>query len=349
MSENQITEAQNTDSRLGLVRKLLASAEEKSAYVSKTDVDMAASTREGMEREIEALTVRAAELMAKYGIDRAMLAASGAEKDAITDKIIWVPSPYSEQFRNLLSYITTTMRGEARWIKQHTGAYKVGQAKWKYGIRIFAFSSDLLRIELMYASIRNQALAGASRIRGSAEYGQDQRAYRINYLEGFSTAIYARLAAAEREAQEAAEAEKTEADDQALLEGRSAGASVELVLSDRKTALARAVDLANGITPEKRAQLNAGAAENRARWDEMDRKARERYDAHVASHATCERCHNAASGFCQEHRDLKPVQGRAYRPSVGEGYRYTGYSDGQKATLGAQPGHEVGGSRTALQ
>ena len=59
------------------VRKLLAKAE--SAGVTGP--------------EAEALTAKAAELMARYGIDRALLAAARPETDHPANRVITVPNP----------------------------------------------------------------------------------------------------------------------------------------------------------------------------------------------------------------------------------------------------------------
>jgi|HubBroStandDraft_2_1064218.scaffolds.fasta_scaffold02391_8 hypothetical protein len=342
-----ITEAKSTDSRLDLVQKMLASAEEKSAYIANTDVEMSQSTREGFEREIEALTLRAADLIAKYGIDRAMLASTGQEADPVTDKVIFATRPYAQSMQELLISIAISLGAEVRRVRQFDPEDHGGRTKgaWQYGLRLFVHSSDLMRIELLFASVRNQALAGASRIKGTAEFGQDRRAYVINYLNGFSAAIRGRLDRAEKEAQDAAEAERLELADKALLAGSpSTGHSVELVLADRKSALRRTMDAADGISPEKRAELERNKTANRARWAEMDKQAQERRDAHRKSHETCERCKSTKSGYCRDHQDLRPVQGRAYRESVGADFYYTGHQDGQRADLGIPSDRQVGNS-----
>jgi hypothetical protein len=61
------------------VRKLLAKAE--AAGVTPA------------EAQAQALTAKAAELMAKYGIDRALLAAARPETDKPGDRVIDIPNP----------------------------------------------------------------------------------------------------------------------------------------------------------------------------------------------------------------------------------------------------------------
>ena len=66
------------DKLLDRVRKLLAKAEDESVTPP----------------EAQALTAKAAELMARYGIDRAMLAAARPETDAPASRLIDVDNPW---------------------------------------------------------------------------------------------------------------------------------------------------------------------------------------------------------------------------------------------------------------
>lgn len=319
MSE-PIVEARGTDSRLDLIRKLLAKAE-------STD----------SEPERVALVERASELIAKYGIDKAMLVDAGHETDLVVDKTIFVSRPYGKSFVGMLGYLARAMRAKTVSVKEWDPDDHGGRTKgaWKYGLRLFAHESDLARIELLYTSLRNQALRGASGIHGTAEFGQDRRAYVINYLQGFAHEVYFRVEAAEADAQAAREAEQTRLADEALLAGHQAGRSVELVLADRSVAVKQAFDLAvYGIDPAERARRDAQAVANRAKWDEQDRVARERRQARIAEQQSCPKCQQAKSGYCANHRNMRPVKGRQYTESVGADYYYTGRADGRRADLG---------------
>jgi hypothetical protein len=327
-----ITEATATDSRLSLIQKLLNKAE-------STD----------SESESIALTERAAELMARYGIDRAMLAESGRETDPVTDTVIFAQRPYARPMMELLYRIASALGAESRSVKQWDPEDKGGRTRgaWHYGLRLFIHESDLLRVNILYASLRNQAIAGASRISGTAEYGQDARAYRINYLDGFSSAIHSRLRAAEQAAREAAGAEQQELADRAMLAGTSTTSRpVELVLADRRVSVRNAMNLA--LYGRSSAELAARDAADNVRWAEIDREAKERRDARKAEQSECAKCQSARSGYCSRHRDMKPAAGRAYYESVGSGYRYDGFRDGQKADLGTTGPQVTGDSRKAL-
>lgn len=287
-------------SKLDLVRKLLAKAE-------STDSP----------HEAEALNERAAQLIAQYGIDRAMLAADGQGGDEIVDKVIMITRPFAEQITDLLWNIAYPLRAKGRLIKRwnpKSGPKAKGgvpRGGWDYGLRLFAYQSDLDRIEMLYVSLRNQALAGVSRITDySTSFGQAQKAERQSYLEGFASAIFNRLARAEREAEQAREAEIQVQRDAAMLEGRSSGPSVELVLRDRRKAVEVAMDLAYGIT-----------VADRQRWAQQAEEARKQEEEAKANGTWVE---------------PKVRRGRAYRPYERKGsHYYDGYEDGQKADLGS--------------
>lgn len=308
-------------SKMNLARKLLAKAE---------------STDSGPESD--ALFERAASLMADYGIDRAMLDAQGTSADEIVDKVIMIARPFADKYRELLWRIAIPMRAKARSIKTwnpQSGPKRAGgipAGGWDYGLRIFAFQSDMERIELIYTLARRQAEVGVSKVRGYEKFGQDKKAHRDSYLSGYSSAIYWKVQQAEEQAAKIQATKDREAADLALLEG-GGSKSFALVVVDRETKLNAAIDLANGITPAKRAEINARHARQTDQWAEMDRKALERHNARVAEQAACPKCQKAKSGYCADHRDMKPVSFRpAYQPKGA--YFGTGYQDGERADLG---------------
>src|SRR5204863_3949320 len=79
---------------LARVRKLLAKAE--GAGVTT--------------HEAQALTAKAAELMAKYGIDRALLAARQPSTDRPSDRVIEVANPWARVQAHLLCGVSAAMR-----------------------------------------------------------------------------------------------------------------------------------------------------------------------------------------------------------------------------------------------
>ena len=79
---------------LDRVRKLLAKAEDSGVTPA----------------EAEALTVKAAELMAKYGIERAMLGAARPETDRPGSRIIDIANPWAQVRAHLLAGLAGAMR-----------------------------------------------------------------------------------------------------------------------------------------------------------------------------------------------------------------------------------------------
>jgi hypothetical protein len=331
MSHTQpVTEAKSTTSRLATIKALLNKAE-------------GAST----DAERDAYTSKAAELISKYSIDEAMLADKTGTTTEVVDRVIWTDRPFASRFADLLWFIADPMGAQCRSVKQHTGSEQVGQLKWRYGLRVFAHEADLARIEMLYASVRNQALAGASKIKGHDKFGQDQKAHRESYIEGFSHAVAGRVRRAEDEARTAAEAEREALQEKALLSGElTTSRSVELVLADRRAVVKNAMNVA--IYGKTTAELDAQNKASRERWAELDEQARQRRERKIEEQAACVRCQEAKSGYCNTHRHMKPSQamGRSYE-RVGN-YYHDGYEDGYRASLGSTRTQVGNDTRTAI-
>lgn len=323
-----ITEAKDTTSRMDVIRKLLAKAE-------------GAST----EHERDAYLSKAAELMAKYGVDEAMLSETNHRKDEVVDRVIWTDRPFSKQMAKLLWNIAEPRGARAVTIKEHTGSQKVGQLKWRHGLRVFAFEADLRMIELMYATARTLALAGADKIKGYEQFGQDQKAHRESYIEGFADGVWQQVRRAQREATRVAEAERQQAEEQALLRGElTSGRSVALVLADRNEVVLNAFNLArHGKTT---AELKAQEEANRERWAEASRRAEERWEASWRDHEECDRCRVAKSGFCNDHRWMRPSQAQERTYERVGAYYGDGLADGREADLGGRT--PIGGARREI-
>ncbi|MQA87528.1 MAG: DUF2786 domain-containing protein [Streptosporangiales bacterium] len=184
---------------LDRVRKLLAKAEDPSCPPA----------------EAEALTAKAAELIAKYGIDRAMLAASSDEADVLGDRVIVVDPPYALDKTQLLGGVAEALRCRA----VRRTHYAPPEFRKQLMVHLFGFGSDLERTELLYTSLLIQsANALASR---PVPPWQQPAAFRRSWLAGFTSAVVARLREAERRAERQAERDP------------GAGSSVALVLADR--------------------------------------------------------------------------------------------------------------------
>ncbi|MEE1805372.1 DUF2786 domain-containing protein [Streptomyces sp. BE133] len=187
---------------LGKVRALLRKAENPGAT----------------EEEARVYLDKAYELMAKYGIEQAMLD-DVTEPERPVDRIVDLYPPYVKEGRRLLARIGYEMRCRS--------VYPGGKDN-RHRVHLFGFETDLQATEVLFASLRLQMLEGADR----ADHlhrpeGEDARAYKRSWMLGFIREVTARIGAAQRTASAAAE-EGSEADG-------TSSRSVALVLADRTT------------------------------------------------------------------------------------------------------------------
>jgi Protein of unknown function (DUF2786) len=201
----------HTDRALARVRKLLAKAEDAAATA----------------QEAETYTAKAAELMAAYGIDRALLAATDPDSDVVGDRVVVVQAPYARDKASLLSGVAHEMRCRSVLRTRYPGGVK------ELSLHLFGFDSDLLRTEVLFTSLLVQASLGM--VRAPTPHGESVAAFRRSWLAGFTHAIVRRLAAAERRAQAEAESRPEGADT------ARGGRSVALVLADRSVAVDEAL------------------------------------------------------------------------------------------------------------
>lgn len=192
---------------LAKVRKLLAKAEDP------------ATTPE----EAELYTAKASDLIAAYGIDRALLALADPSLDLVGDRVIVLARPYAADKLDLLSTIALALRCRAvRRSRQHGGVRELS-------LHLFGHSSDLQRVEILFTSLLVQATHALT---GTPVPAWDHpAAFRRSWLAGFTRSVGRRLGEAERAAAMQAD-------------GRFAasGTSSALVLADRSAAVERARD-----------------------------------------------------------------------------------------------------------
>jgi hypothetical protein len=187
------------------VRKLLAKAESAGTAPA----------------EAESLTAKAAELMARYGIDRALLAAQQPETDAPADRKIDIDNPWARVQGHLLCGLASALRCQCVILPRSGPGTR---------IHIFGFASDIERTDLLYTSLLVQMWQGlaATEVPG---WSRSPRAWRRSWLLGFTSAVVARVRAAEQHAAEQAEREHT-----------GTGPGTELVLADRQQIIQHAID-----------------------------------------------------------------------------------------------------------
>jgi Protein of unknown function (DUF2786) len=165
------------DKLLDRVRKLLAKAEDESCTPP----------------EAEALTAKAAELMAKYGIDRALLAAARPETDAPSSRFVDIDNPWGKVKAHLLCGLGAAMRCQCIMLTTRDGMR----------IHVFGYASDIERTDLLYTSVLIQMWHGLAA--AAVPDRASPRAWRRSWLLGFAAAVIGRVRSAEDAARARAE------------------------------------------------------------------------------------------------------------------------------------------------
>ena len=155
------------------VRKLLAKAEDESVTPP----------------EAQALTAKAAELMAKYGIDRALLAAERPETDRPASRMLDLGNPWARVKAHLLCGLGSALRCQCILLAARPGAR----------IHVFGYASDIERTDVLYTSVLIQMWHGLAGAQVPA-WCRSPRAWRRSWLLGFATAVISRVRAAEHAA-----------------------------------------------------------------------------------------------------------------------------------------------------
>ncbi|MEU4779693.1 DUF2786 domain-containing protein [Micromonospora sp. NPDC023633] len=158
-----------SDAMLSKVRKLLAQAEDPACTPA----------------ESAAFTAKATELIARYGVDRALLAARDPATDPVGDRVVEVVAPYARDKAGLLAAVADPLR--CRCVRRQEGA--------GFAMHLFGFASDLERVELLFTSLLVQAAHGL--VGAEVPAGAHVAAFRRSWLAGFAQVIGMRLRAAE--------------------------------------------------------------------------------------------------------------------------------------------------------
>jgi hypothetical protein len=202
--------AEAPDRLLDRVRKLLAKAEADGVTTE----------------EAQAFTAKAAELMAKYGIDRALLAAARPETDKPDNRIVEIYNPWARVQAHLLCGLAAALRCQC--ILLPAGA---GQR-----VHMFGYASDIERTDVLYTSVLIQMWHGLIAAPVPA-WSDSPRAWRRSWLLGYAAAVTARVRAAEQGAERAA------------AEAPGGGSSkAALVLADRSLVIRQNVAHAYPVT-----------------------------------------------------------------------------------------------------
>jgi len=195
------------DRLLDRVRKLLAKAEAEGVTVE----------------EAQALTAKAAELTAKYGIDRALLAARRPETDKPDNRILEIYNPWARVQAHLLCGLAAALRCQCILLPAREGQR----------VHVFGYASDIERADVLYTSVLVQMWHGL--VAAQVPAGADNvRAWRRSWLLGYSAAVVAKVRAAEQSAERGATV------------GTANGAA--LVLADRSMVIRQTVARAYPVT-----------------------------------------------------------------------------------------------------
>jgi len=194
-----------SDVALDKIRKLLAMAE----------------AEEITDQARESYNLKAAQLIARYGIDQARLDARQKHPASAGDVRITIDAPYALDKLGLICSIAIPL-GCRVVSKRSTTPGRPGQEA-----HLFGMAADLDRAQILFTSLLVQSTFGLAAARVPTY--EDPRAFRRSWLAGFAAAVTRRLTAAET----AAKAHAAQED------STTAGPSTALVLADRTALVER--------------------------------------------------------------------------------------------------------------
>jgi hypothetical protein len=186
------------EKKLGQVRALLNKAEAKGVTPE----------------EAKSLTAKAAELMAKYGIDQALVDAQAEVKVFPVDVIRGIENPFASAKTNLFVAIARAFNCRVVMLNN---SYGLDDGK---AIHVFGFKSDIEAIDILYTSLLLQGTQESLTVPA----GENSRSWRTSFWYGYASIIGERL---------------TKATDDAKADKNTPGTA--LVLRDRKLAVDDAV------------------------------------------------------------------------------------------------------------
>ena len=204
---------------LDRVRKLLAKAEDEGCTP----------------HEAEALTAKAAELMARYGIDRALLGAVRPDTDRPADRVFELDNPWAGIKAHLLAGLASANRCQCILLNRRQPGSRV---------HVFGYLSDLERADILFTSLLVQ-MARALALEPVPVYGGRAKAWRRSWMLGYCSAVVARVRAAE-------EAAVAAASSSADAGANGHGPSAAVVLADRAVTVRRHAEQAYPRTRKTR-------------------------------------------------------------------------------------------------
>ncbi|MEV3934380.1 DUF2786 domain-containing protein [Glycomyces sp. NPDC049804] len=183
------------------VRQLLAIAEDPATSPEAAEVH----------------TAKAMELLAKYGIDAALLHDSGERPDHVEGRRIDLPGPYALEKVFLYNAVARPLRCKLIEITTRDD-------HGKRRIHIFGYTADLDRAHMLYTSLLHQQAIALIAAPGPVG-GESKAAFKRSFCHAFASTVRERLTAIERRAR-------------AANSSTDGGRSTDLVLVDRNRAVA---------------------------------------------------------------------------------------------------------------
>ncbi len=185
--------------------------------------------------EAEALTAKAAELMARYGIDRVRLAATRPGTDRPADRAFDIDPPWASAKVFLLAHVASALR---------CACVETDRPKGRR-LHVFGYASDIERAAIMFTSLLVQ-MDRALATEQVPVTGASARAWRRSWMLGYASAAAARIHAAEDNAAQAADA------------APATGPSMSIVLASRSEKASQLADEAYPHTRETRVSAGTG-------------------------------------------------------------------------------------------
>src|SRR5205085_6894864 len=101
--------------------------------------------------EADALTAKAAALIAKYGIDQALLDAGRERRQVVGNRLVELDAPYLREKAYLLHVVAAALRCRSIRLERRSGD------GLRVSVHLFGFESDVTGVELLFSSLLVQA------------------------------------------------------------------------------------------------------------------------------------------------------------------------------------------------
>jgi hypothetical protein len=192
------------------------------------------AARTEFEPEADALRAKAYELMAQYGIEEAMLEASGQREAKLISKEFKIEEAYSQRKALLLQGLAGAMRCKSiRYVSSRNRSHS--------RVMVYGYESDIERLSLLFTTLLLQLNTDV--FNAAVPYWESKKTFRTNFIQGWKDKVVLRVKAAEA----------TEASVSA-----PQGSGAELMLFDRQKAVESFYNKAHPVVGN--ASLKTGAS-----------------------------------------------------------------------------------------